>query len=78
MSRKTFLRLLSAAVIVLSAAPAMALNPQPLPPSMRAGHMMGNFNGSWRTENRTFIRVPHCHAVQVGDPRKQPPMQVCS
>jgi hypothetical protein len=77
MIARRHLRILSLALAGLAlATPAMALNPQPLPPGHRfhsatANHVMG-------TER--FNRGPYvlrCHAVQVGDPRKQPPMRVC-
>ncbi len=62
------------------ATPALALNPQPLPPGFRSPVMTRNAvvphmiqrPGGWPRP------VPICHGVQVGDPRKQPPMRVCN
>jgi hypothetical protein len=42
----------------------IALNPQPLPPGFR-------FAPGLRL-------VPHCHGVQIGDPRTHPPVRVCN
>ena len=66
-------QLFAVAVLGLSmATPAMALNPQPLPPgrSFSAQAINPHNEQIHRMEQR-------CHSVQVGDPRKQPPMQVC-
>jgi hypothetical protein len=41
----------------------IALNPQPLPPGFR-------FNPGPHL-------FPHCHGVQIGDPRTHPPVRVC-
>jgi hypothetical protein len=42
----------------------IALNPQPLPPGFR-------FNPGPHL-------FPHCHGVQIGDPRTHPPVRVCN
>jgi len=42
----------------------IALNPQPLPPGFRIN-----------PGPRLF---PHCHGVQIGDPRTHPPVRVCN
>jgi len=41
----------------------IALNPQPLPPGFRI--------------NPGPHLFPHCHNVQIGDPRTHPPVRVC-
>lgn len=67
-------QLFAITVLALSmATPAMALNPQPLPPgrSFSAQALNPHNDQAHRLEQ------PRCHSVQVGDPRKQPPMQVC-
>jgi hypothetical protein len=65
---------LSSAALAL-ATPALALNPQPLPPGMRFRPAVTNHDfGAARPHGADVLR---CHAVQVGDPRKQPPMRVC-
>ncbi len=59
--------------------PALALNPQPLPPGFRSHYVTRNAvapqtiqrPGGWHHP------LPVCHSVQPGDPRKQPPMLVC-
>jgi hypothetical protein len=56
---------------IAAAGPAMALNPQPLPPGINAPYAL-------RWHGNGGIRLPHCHGVQVGDPRKQPPIRVCN
>jgi hypothetical protein len=70
------LRILSLALAGLAlATPALALNPQPLPPGFRSHTAMA---GHGLAAERA--RGPYalgCHGVQVGDPRKQPPMRVC-
>jgi hypothetical protein len=68
-------QLLALAVLGLSiATPAMALNPQPLPPGRIAPH----HELARRSESLGIVgRYPYCHAVHVGDPRKQPPIRVC-
>lgn len=71
------LRILSLAATALAlATPALALNPQPLPPGMRfnpgpVNHPQGV--GAW---NRSPL-VLRCHGVQIGDPRTHPPVRVC-
>lgn len=42
----------------------IALNPQPLPPGFRID--LGPH------------LLPHCHGVQIGDPRTHPPVRVCN
>ena len=72
MRRKS--QLLAIAIVGLSiATPAMALNPQPLPPGryLPTGAMVHTEHGG------PGLYRPHCHSAQVGDPRKQPPMLVC-
>jgi|GEM_PF-7062048 len=72
------LRILSlAAAAVALASPALALNPQPLPPGMRfnpaaINHPHGDA-GAWN-RGRLVLR---CHGVQIGDPRTHPPVRVC-
>jgi hypothetical protein len=66
---------LMAAALAL-ATPARALNPQPLPPGIRFHAEVTNHDGGAAGANRGTY-VLRCHAVQVGDPRKQPPMRVC-
>ena len=61
---------------------AMALNPQPLPP-----HLAPSFTApthrtvapihSAMQQRRWDSSVLRCRSVQIGDPRKQPPMKVC-
>ncbi len=73
-------QLLIAAASLSLAVPAFALNPQPLPPGFRAPFAPRNAivphtiqrPGGWGRP------LPICHGVQVGDPRKQPPMRVCN
>jgi len=58
------------------ATPALALNPQPLPPGFRSHAAMADHGlGTERLNRGPYVL--RCHAVQVGDPRKQPPMRVC-
>ncbi len=42
----------------------ITLNPQPLPPGFRI--------------NSAPHLFPHCHGVQIGDPRTHPPVRVCN
>jgi hypothetical protein len=60
------------------ATPAMALNPQPLPPGRV---MMPHDEHASRIVSQRIVGgyrpIPRCHSVQVGDPRKQSPMLVC-
>jgi len=65
---------LTAATLAL-ATPASALNPQPLPPGMQFRPEVTRQDGAMQA-NRSFYAL-RCHGVQVGDPRKQPPMRVC-
>ena len=65
---------LTAATLAL-ATPASALNPQLLPPGMRF-HPGASIHDGAMQANRGFYAL-RCHGVQVGDPRKQPPMRVC-
>ncbi len=75
MSSTKLIRILSLTATALAlATPAMALNPQPLPPGMRFHAAITNHDFSARPNGAYVLR---CHAVQVGDPRKQPPMRVC-
>jgi hypothetical protein len=76
MSSRKLIRILSLTAAALAlATPAMALNPQPLPPGMRFHAAVTNHDfGAARPNGTSVLR---CHAVQVGDPRKQPPMRVC-
>jgi hypothetical protein len=77
MSFSTHLRILAlTSVAVALATPAMALNPQPLPPGMRFQSAVVNHGrgaGTWNTGSL----VLRCHGVQVGDPRTHPPVRVC-
>jgi hypothetical protein len=63
--------------------PAMALNPQPLPPGryLPAQAIIPHTEHAGRFESQSIVSryrpIPRCHSVQVGDPRKQPPMLVC-
>jgi hypothetical protein len=74
-SRKLFRILTLTAAALALATPAMALNPQPLPPGMRFQAAVTNHDFGAARPNGAYL--PRCHAVQVGDPRKQPPMRVC-
>jgi hypothetical protein len=65
---------LTAATLAL-ATPASALNPQPLPPGMRFRPAVTNHVGALQAGRGSYAL--RCHGVQVGDPRKQPPMRVC-
>jgi hypothetical protein len=72
--------LLVCAVSSALVAPAVALNPQPLPPGRSLPRAFAPSTISSPRLNDTLRpgRVyPRCHSVQVGDPRKQPPMLVC-
>ena len=77
MSFRRHLRILALTSVALAlATPALALNPQPLPPGMRfrpaaVDHDRGA--GAW---NRGPL-VLRCHGVQEGDPRTHPPVRVC-
>lgn len=73
---RTMQLLAACAVSLAIAEPALALNPQPLPPGFSRGYLphadsMPAFR--WGPH----IRLPHCHGVQVGDPRTHPPVRVC-
>ena len=74
-SRYLLILPLAAATLAL-ATPASALNPQPLPPGIRFHPAMTNHDGG-AADPHGSPSVLRCHAVQVGDPRKQPPMRVC-
>lgn len=71
-------RLLAGGAVLLAlAAPAFALNPQPLPPGLRHGYLPRT------AETPAFhlgphVRLPHCYGVQIGDPRTHPPVRVCN
>ena len=61
---------------------AMALNPQPLPPHLAPSLNAHLHNGgapinSVVQQRRWDSSILRCRSVQVGDPRKQPPMKVC-
>jgi hypothetical protein len=61
---------------------AMALNPQRLPPHLAPSFNvhLSNAGGPDRfiaAQSRRDSSVLRCRSVQVGDPRKQPPMKVC-
>jgi len=78
MSRAKYL-LLSAisALAFVAGTPAMALNPQPLPPGI---HLVPNclcLSPLPPRQNWNRAAILRCHGVQVGDPRKQSPMRVC-
>jgi hypothetical protein len=72
---KLFLILSLAAATLALAAPASALNPQPLPPGIRFHPEVTHHDGAMQTNRGVYAL--RCHGVQVGDPRKQPPMRVC-
>jgi len=75
-SRKLFRILTLTGAALALATPAMALNPQPLPPGMRFHAAVTNHDfGAARPNGGAYVL--RCHAVQVGDPHKQPPMRVC-
>jgi hypothetical protein len=69
-------QLFAFAILGLSiATPALALNPQPLPPGRHLpSQVIRPQDEHWGRNRQPILR---CHAVQVGDPRKQPPMRVC-
>jgi hypothetical protein len=71
------LRILSLALAGLAlATPALALNPQPLPPGYRLHPAVADHQlGAERANRGPYVL--RCHAVQAGDPRKQPPTRVC-
>jgi hypothetical protein len=73
-SRKLFRILSLTAAALALATPAMALNPQPLPPGMRFHAAVTNHDFGARPNRTSVLRW---HAVQVGDPRKQQPIRVC-
>jgi hypothetical protein len=73
-----FKRLFAGGAVSLAlAAPALALNPQPLPPGLYHGYLP-------RTAPTPVFRLgphvrwPHCYGVQIGDPRTHPPVRVCN
>jgi hypothetical protein len=70
------------AILGLSiATPAMALNPQPLPPGRYLPSRVIMDHNEHGGESQRIVSRDHpilrCHSIQVGDPRKQPPMLVC-
>ena len=76
MTRTTQL-LATCAVSLALAGPALALNPQPLPPGLYRGYLPRT------AETPAFragphVRLPHCYGVQIGDPRTHPPVRVCN
>jgi hypothetical protein len=65
------------AVSLTLAAPALALNPQPLPPGRYQGYLPRTAEApAFRLG--PHVRLPHCYGVQVGDPRTHPPVRVCN
>jgi hypothetical protein len=72
---KLFLILSLAAATLALAAPASALNPQPLPPGIRFHPEVTHHDGAMQANRGVYAL--RCHGVQVGDPRKLPPMRVC-
>ncbi len=82
MLTKGHVRLLSIAAVLLSAGtPALALNPQPLPPVYRSApnavsHSAGSAVEAQNVPRNARSRL-HCFTKQVGDGRKAPPMLVC-
>ncbi len=77
---RTAILALAALAALAAADPALALNPQPLPPGMRApilGNSAGGAGSFALRWNHGALRLPRCYGVQRGDPRKQPPMRVC-
>jgi hypothetical protein len=71
------LRILSLAATALAwATPALALNPQPLPPGMRFSPRSVYHAQGVRAWNRSPLAL-RCHGVQIGDPRTHPPVRVC-
>jgi len=82
MSRKNSIRLLPIIAAFLFGTPAMALNPQPLPPRVAPSFNAPMNSGGAPTrafapQSRWDNSILHCRPVQVGDPRKQAPMKVC-
>ncbi len=77
MTRLMMKQLLAGCAVALAlVGPALALNPQPLPPGLYHGYLPRT------AATPTFrqgpgIRLPHCHGVQFGDPRTHPPVRVC-
>ena len=74
---RTIQRLAAVAVSLALVGPALALNPQPLPPGFRHGYLPRT------AETPAFrlgphVRLPHCYGVQIGDPRTHPPVRVCN
>ncbi len=71
------LRILSLTAAALAlATPALALNPQPLPPGMRFNPAAANHAQGLRAWNSGRFAL-RCHGVQTGDPRTHPPVRVC-
>jgi hypothetical protein len=71
------LLLAGTAVLLALAGPALALNPQPLPPGLYHGYQPRTATTPtfrWGSH----VRLPHCHGVQFGDPRTHPPVRVCN
>ncbi len=82
MSLKNVVGPLSITAALVFGAPALALNPQPLPPRVAPSfntpmHNAGAPARSFAPQRRWDSSILHCRSVQVGDPRKQPPMRVC-
>lgn len=75
---KKFVHSLSTVVVLLFvSAPAMALNPQPLPPGRAAPRVLRDYQRGPRYVRRATPRaILRCHGIRGGDPRK-PPVRVC-
>jgi len=58
--------------------PALALNPQPLPPGRFLPYVPRTGTGVPAFRLGHPIRLPRCHGVQIGDPRTHPPVRVCN
>ena len=71
-------RLLAGGTVLLAlAGPALALNPQPLPPGRYHPYLPRTAQGpAFRLG--PHVRLPHCYGVQIGDPRTHPPVRVCN
>ena len=74
MARKA-LQFLSIVALLFANAPAMALNPQPLPPG-RTRLFKGEQGRPHEMRRRSPHRILRCHGIRGGDPKK-PPMRDC-
>jgi hypothetical protein len=63
------------AVSLALVGPALALNPQPLPRGRYLPYLPRTGVPAFRLGHP--VRLPHCHGVQIGDPRTHPPVRVC-